>query len=486
MPKRRKKKSSRKASRAGVRNTTISGHRRVGKQLVPPAAGIPNLQKVSWMDDRLPEMLWAALLAYSFERYETLGYFRRVITFIGQHEQREELHDVTLSGIARLDEELRNEIIEFICDPLEAAEALSPLCLFESLPARETWLRNLPPTEFDSSLLMGAVGATLWHQSQNATDCRWMRVTSMAMAGKIKMHTHMSEMLFNYPAEVDHGEVEGFVRTMEMNRNPNELVDLEWPIDFWRECWEKTECIEAQQTYQVPSFEDTLTHRSLADLRKHLLQHWRDTHVTTAVDAKHDAVFGMGFYCLRILEEMMGLANGTSVLGRLGLRTILEVRVNMQFLLRRDDSELWKKWREFGSGQAKLNAMKFRDSIEPPEYIDLDSIEMIASEDMWEELLTVDLSSWSGLDLRKMSERSGLKDTYDRFYPWTSGYSHAMWGAIRESCFQVCANPLHRMHRYPDRLSLQDTVGDATGLVEEILELIDASYPSFSYRLMSG
>ena len=80
----------------------------------------------------------------------------------------------------------------------------------------------------------------------------------------------------------------------------------------------------------------------------------------------------MAFYCLRILDEMMGLAIWNSVLGRLGLRTILEVRINLQFLLDQDDPDLWKEWREYGAGQAKLNALKFDELIDPPKYIDLD------------------------------------------------------------------------------------------------------------------
>jgi hypothetical protein len=78
----------------------------------------------------------------------------------------------------------------------------------------------------------------------------------------------------------------------------------------------------------------------------------------------------------------------------------------------------------FGAGQAKLNALRFDDVLEPPKYIDVDNIERIAGEDIWEEFLTINIGSWSGLDLRRLSEKSGLKDTYDKYYSWTSGYVH--------------------------------------------------------------
>ena len=76
-------------------------------------------------------------------------------------------------------------------------------------------------------------------------------------------------------------------------------------------------------------------------------------------------------------------------------------------MLGKDNPELWAKWREYGAGQAKLNVLKFDESVEPPEFIDLEAIEAIASEDMWEEFLDVNLASWSGLDLRKLSESAG-------------------------------------------------------------------------------
>ena len=97
----------------------------------------------------------------------------------------------------------------------------------------------------------------------------------------------------------------------------------------------------------------------------------------------------------------------------------------------------------------------------------------------------MNLASWSDLDLRKLSKRSGLKDTYDQHYSWTSGYSHGMWGPIRESCYQTCGNPLHRLHRYPERQILQDTVDDAAMLVDEIIQHLDEAYPTFEWRLLT-
>ena len=490
---RRKRRRKRKTSKSGKNRTPIIGHARIGHELVPPFAKLKlnakfNLELSSWMNDRLPEMLWAALIVTLFDRDSALAYFRHLLNFICSHKRNEELHDVTLTGIAKLDENLRNELIGVMAEPGVISRTLTTMLMFDALPAREDWRKHLPLVKPDVDHLMASVGAVLWHQSQEATDCRWMRLMATMAAGKLNFTVDTEELLddlLKYPNVTDRGKAYPGLRAAEgsLSALQREPCDLTWPRDFWHQSWVETPCILLKQEYGQPTFEKTVTRQVISDTRKRLEGHWLQTHSTTRIDPKHDAVFGMAFYCLRVLEEMLSIGIGTSVLGRLGLRTVGEVRINLSYLLVNDSPELWKKWREFGAGQAKLNALKFDDSIDPPKYIDMESIEQIASEDMWEEYLTVNLAGWSRLDLRRMSEKSGLKDTYDQHYSWTSGYSHGMWGAVRESCYQTCANPLHRLHRYPERLSLQDTVDDAAKLVDEVLRQLDQAYPTFEYRL---
>ncbi len=490
MKKRKKKNPKQKLAKSGKNRTPISGHKHVGSQLLPPFAIAMGgkMQFSSWMNDRLPEMLWAALIVASVDRDYALEQFRRIINFIGKHEQKEQFHDLTQTGIAKLDKTLRTEIIRFMIEPPEVSEALSALRLFAALPGREDWLQELqklPSIEPSVGLLMNAVGGTLWHQSQEATDCRWVRLMAQVVAGKFHVPDERAAEWLNYPNEGDQRSVRPSIRAAEMAQNPLEPPDLTWPRAFWVEAWANTPCIPIAQRHIQPSINETVTRQAISEVCDRLEEHWNQTHSTTAIDPKHDAVFGMVFYCLRILDEMVSIGIGTSVLGRLGLRTILEVRINLKYLLTKDTVDLWKKWREYGAGQAKLNALKFDDSINPPKYIDVESIEQIAGEDIWEEFLTVNLASWSGFDLRKLSEKSGMKDTYDKHYSWTSGYSHGMWGPIRESCYQTCGNPLHRLHRYPERRTLLDTLDDAAMLVDEIIQHVDEAYPTFDMRLLA-
>ena len=292
-----------------------------------------------------------------------------------------------------------------------------------------------------------------------------------------------AKAFWGYPSEGDQHTVRSSIRAAEGLLNSIESAGSTWPKAFWQEAWHGSPCLPLAESCPTMQVQGIVTPDRIEDVSGALEEHWKRTHSTTAIDARHDAVFGMAFYCIRILKELLGIGIGTSILGRLALRTIVEVRINLHYLLKEENLELWKKWREYGVGQAKLNALKFDDSLEPPKYIDIESIEQITGEDLWEEFLTINIGGWSGLDLRRLSEKAGLKDLYDSHYSWTSGYTHGTWGPIRESCYQTCGNPLHRLHRYPERKSLRETVEDAAHVVDDMLDDVDFAYPGYGHRI---
>ena len=458
---------------------------------MPPAiyAMGEKLQFASWMNDRLPEMLWAALIFASTERSQAFREFGRIFNFVAEHERKAELKCLTLSSFADLDVELRKEVIKAITANPITSRALSTLLMFDGLPARSEWEAHLFAHDASLPMLMTAVGDTLFHQSPGATDCRWVFVTGVAAAGRMNVSQDLTdyvERMTNYP-HLEPGAPEGAsVRASEGGIAGLMSSKSEWPEAFWQEAWEKSPCFQLGSPRLDEQVQPSTTRQGIGDVIESLERHWNQTHSTTAVDAKHDAVFGMAFYVLRILTEMMGIGISNGVLSRIGLRTIFEIRVSLKHLVDKNDDELWKRWREYGAGQAKLSSLKLDDIGEPPKYLDAERIEGIASEDLWEELRTIDIGHWASGDLRRISEETQLKDLYDQYYPWTSAYTHGMWGAVRESSFQTCGNPLHRLHRYPERQPLNDCLYDAVTLVDDILEHLDEEYPSFPERLLQS
>ena len=483
MPKSQNKRKK-NGSKSGKNRTPLLSHKKVGKELQSGFAQISDkITFSSWSNERLPEMLWAAIIRVIADQDYAISEFRRVISFVADHEQKEQLSELTISAISNLDEPLREDFIQHLLANPATASALTVLTLFEKLPARDSWLKFLPDVEPDIDILMMAVGMCLPHQSQEATDCRWLKVMLQVVSGKFHAPREMVEQWVNYPYEGDMRSIRPSIRASEMNQNPFIKQDLTWANDFWNSAWHNTPCLTLPTVKEDDNESVDFTSEDIAKLRSKLEEHWHQTHSTTAIDAKHDGVFGIAFYVLTILDEMMGSGVNTGILGRLALRTILESHINLRYLLTKSDDELWKKWRTYGAGQAKLNALRFDELMDAPKFINTQTIEGIAGEDLWEEFINIDLGSWSGSDLRKMSEKAAVKPAYDKFYSWTSGYSHVTWGAIRETSFKTCGNPLHRLHRYPKKSLLPDTLHDAVSLVNEVLSDLSIAYPDFIDRV---
>ncbi|MGI0813492.1 hypothetical protein ACRCPG_33505, partial [Pseudomonas aeruginosa] len=70
-------------------------------------------------------------------------------------------------------------------------------------------------------------------------------------------------------------------------------------------------------------------------------------------------------------------------------------------------------------------------------------------------------------------------------YGWASGFVHGQWGAMRDSNFTHCLNPLHRFHRVPlpFHRKLEPTLDDGLQLVNSILDDVSTAYPGFNARI---
>ncbi len=482
------KRSRQRRRKKAPGTTTLQQHKQFKKTLRPPLMAVADklpFESTSWLHERLPEMLWPALI-FTQCTEAAFVYFHSLFKFIADHPQKDKMGDLTLTGIAGIEEPLRTELLQQILSIPGAREALRELLRYKSLPMHGIWESHLQPPQ-DLEMLMEAVQSVSWHQSESATACRWVRVMGLIAAGRMKFSERTretAESIVAYP-NGDLRKVRPSIRAAETGlQNLSPESTSRWVGSFWQESWENTPCIPPEKQHTTPAFDNLLTRSSLNDVWELLIEHWRQTHPSTATEAKHDAVFGMALYCIKVLEEMSGLGISSSTLGRMGLRTILEVSISLTYLNANIQDKLWDKWREYGVGQAKLSVLKYEDVVEPPDYIDLSTIQQIAFEEKGPDFVSINLAGWSGIDLRKMSERVGVKDLYDRHYPVNSGFVHGAWSAVRESVWETCGNPLHRLHRIPSRNSLSESVDSAAELVDGILEQLDVIYPSFPWRLM--
>ncbi|TAJ14572.1 hypothetical protein EPO56_01860 [Patescibacteria group bacterium] len=466
------------------RSSNISKHKREGSVLKPPIRQMP-MTPSSWKDDRMPQMLWAVLLIANLTREEALDIFRKVGAFVMGHEA---LSDVTISGIASWPKADRVALLNLLHDSHPHAKSiLQTLVLFPRLPAYKDWEEVfgnvMAGTEAQvADFLTKGVLVTLDHQSQEATDCRWVKVFCLILTGKFSMPRSMGSPIVNYPNEGDMREVRPSIRASEISF-PAEAS--EWPEDFWKACLQTTLCAPMPREEQRRD-KIKITNTQVNRARHLLLLHFLKTDNSSAIDAKHDTIFGTGFYVLRLLDEMVVTNLSRGAVGRLTLRSCVESFITLAYLIKKDDSNIWNEFRNYGIGQMKLSYLKARDSNDKPAFIDEKFLKQIANEDRWEEFSDIELGHWTSSTLRKLSEEAGCKDIYDAYYDWTSTFSHGSWGAIRESSFAICANPLHRLHPIPSVsvYTLPGVLEDIVKITNLVLQLIESQYPNLSLQIV--
>lgn len=474
--------------------STIKDHKFEKGVLTPPFAQLPKekMQLLSWVDDRLPELMWAALIITLLPRNDALNIFRNIAHVGFENKENPVRIDITLSGLARLDDDKFFEIVGKITTHTFGRHILKPLLLIESLPGKARWRHAIgkdASTE-DWKLLEQAVICTLDHQSQEATDCRWLVVLFLLLDGGLQAPREIFLEIAQYPDVGDMRSVRPSIRSMEMATRMMPLPatagaegkSKEFCQRFWLECRAKTDC-KLNEFDSREDFSGDLNSGATIVWKK-LSKHFLATNVSTAVDAKHDSSFGFVFYALSLIIESG--ENQGSISSRLALRALTETYITFKYLSTQSKPELWQSYRVYGAGQAKLAFLKLMESTgDLPDFATQEELERICNEDVFQEYLEINTAHWDKTNLRSMAEKADCKDVYDNYYGWTSTYTHGHWGAMRDTVFATCFNPLHRLHRIPRSAPrhLTSALPSMIRLTNKMIEVLESEYPGLNCKL---
>lgn len=453
MPKKRKKKKHIKhAQYDGHTFSSLEAHPRKGKNLSSPYRRIPNVNFSSWRDDFLPNMLWAAVLGTTVPRDSYLEIFRRILGQVRQLERPSERF-LTHNYLARLSDDEFAIVFAPLKESSEVMAAMCCLTLLDSLPDSSRWksfLDSCAP-EKDDGALAKAVAAAFDHQSELATDIRWLKVMTFIVLDRMSFGPQMNEKIEEfrqYPNYGDMRKVRPSIRAAEMSTRETEygesLPEGILPFDseaFWVECRDKTEC-HIEREYKNLKLDTSSLMDELTELAIELSNHADNVAPHTKTDSKRDAVFGMVLYsislCLQAASSPVHFLAG----GRILLRSVVEQMITLRYLAKKDNQTIWNQYRNYGIGQAKLSFLKNVREEELPTFISLDNLHNLANEDTWMEFMDINLGPWEKLNLREMSNFADCKAIYDKYYSWASGFSHAHWTAVRDTVFATCWNPL--------------------------------------------
>lgn len=411
--------------------------------------------------------------------------------------------------MSALNDDLFDRLMKPILENEEAKNLLSALLYFECLPDKKHWLRHLkaPIEKSHVEFVMKGVARCFDHQSQEATDIRWLKVMHVIIAQERAFFPNtkeMTEQLEGFRLYPDYGDqriVRPSIRSMEMSYRvchddktipfeiPEDLKDKippSWSDKFWKECYLKTECITKEVSKPEPP-KTSEYFEQFYDIYHQLAEYFIESAENTGLDAKRDTCFGIILYSLYLA---VGLASSTIPLslraeGRIILRTIVENFITLKYLEYKDNPTIWIQFRTYGVGKSKMAFLKNLQQEDLPNFINLHDLHNYANEDMWQEFGDIDIKSWTDKNLRQMSQEAGIKDFYDKHYDWSSGYVHGNWSAIRDAIFTTCLNPLHRFHRIPfvPRLDMPDVIPDIAKTINIMLEIVNRFYPSFKPRI---
>ncbi len=498
----KKNKRSNKSRPGGGRSfSTLSQHVLEGKTLLPPFRKLDKVTLTSWQDDHLPPVIWASLLTEKLPRQDYLDCFRKLISHCSPWFADGGLLDRQTPAQAKVDQINFNSILDFdslaqlpdeqfkqffdilVAHPL-GRDALRPLLRLTSPPGIQRWHSLIvgTPANGDWELLARAVARCLDHQSESSTDIRWLKLGVTIVAGRMRFgpsfEEHVREIL-EFPNRGDLRSVRPSIRAAEVviRRNPSPT----WIRSFWDECVRQTPCIDPTDIQtELRRHPSILDPREVFGCRRELSGRFFEVKSSERVDARLDAVFGLTLYALSLITTLAATRTQETMLGRLALRALVEARISLAFLASRDEQKLWNQWRIYGSGQVKLAFLKAQEaSADLPGFYSSEELEQLANEDIWQEYLDIDLGHWTKGNLRWMAIEADEKDVYDKFYGWSSGFVHAQWGAIRDTDYVTCHNPLHRLHRIPRALARRQASveKDAVEFLNGMIEIVDRLYP---------
>jgi hypothetical protein len=477
--------------------TALERHKRSGKTLIAWYNTLPGglMQFHSWKDQALPNILWACVVATSLARDDYLAAFRLVAAAMRENVPADSKPYVVHNHLSTLSYEDFANALSPIKQFPDAYRALSSLRLVESLPDHKHWMEFTSATMMENpwDILARAVVTPMDHQSQMATDIRWLKLIQLAISGRVQFPEEQGELIEEIRLYPDHGDMravrpmiratEMAFRMMEYGKELPEGTPESRHEEFWAECYTKTGCIVPEHGKpSKPTHADLLS--ELNEVGVALAQHFEQCSPTTGPDPRKDATFGLTLYALGVSMECAASYAHQLPFGRAYLRTVVECLITLKYLVQKDNDTIWRKYRSFGLGQAKLSFLKLIREDDVPDFVSLQNLHDLANEDGWMEFQNVDLGSWEDMNLRQMATECGIKDLYDKFYTWPSGFAHGQWAAVRDSVFATCLNPLHRFHRVPSPPNvLPSVLFDICKLINAMLDQVSSAYPPFKRRV---
>lgn len=438
----------------------LSDHKKRKGALVAPlnSASGDTLELSSWSKERMPEYLWLGLILVNYSRKRGLEKAGSILFEISRNINS--MSQPRISNIFNLIGDEQKLVYEIICKHIEKS-VLAPLTVlypYRLYPVfNEYFFVSHLSVEDRINTISDAIKLFSPHQSDEATDLRFLALSLMLFSGNLQVMREMEFVitaLKEYPY-TDHEDEKmrmyrPTVRSMEVGMN---FVnnDTDFATKFWRDFGMMTPC----NPIRIEFPENATNYKEFTDDCQKVLDYiFVSNKEKSLADDKFDVIIGSINYTLKIFSEINEKSLGNSILGRHGIRTIIEVYIMLKYLLKRENEQpkIWEEYKLYGISKYKLILLKARESntIDMTSHFSLPVTEALVNEIRWEEFIDIDLKYFDRQSIRDKSIDVGEKELYDLFYDYDSNFSHGLWGAIRESSMLHCNSADHQFHTLPD------------------------------------
>lgn len=457
-----------------------------GKFITPWNNALGNLAKMqSWSLNRLPEYLWLGLILNKYGRKKGLEKSYYILNKL--HEINKGLYVPAFSLILELDIEEQKKLYSYIIETADK-QVLSPLTILYTYSDYQEFSRwfsdpRIAPSDRQKSIAT-VLSEAYFHQSELATDIRFLVTYFSLLTGRIKMPKAEIDLILEYP-HLEHSNemmriIRPTIRSTEMMLLGLEILNEQFLEDFWRRVSKMSEC---KLFYiEFPSNESDADKyiETLHEIFKYLSSCFISI---SPLDKKMLVLLGISTYSYKRLIEIVNHNLYNTIAARGSIRTMIESYIMMKYLLKNENTQenIWDKFQYYGIGLYKVVLARSRETENDlsNSHIDYKYLELLVNEYMDEEYIDMDTSYFDKQNIREKAISVGEKELYGLYYDYDSSYEHGLWGAIRESSLIKCESPAHQFHCVPDyenKQNLKSVWPDCVKVMNKIIFLLDELY----------
>ncbi len=461
-------------------------HKKKGLIATPFNDGLRDqLSFSSWTQERMPDYLWLGLILMYYGRNEGLKRVAKIFSKITEDVKK--IDFPRLSIILSANEEDKRSIFKIISENIDK-HILSPLTVIylpSDYPIFNEYFNVLQiSVETRINQLSEAIKLYYFHQSHEATDLRFLAIYYQSLLRKMhfaKSTKESAEALEKYP-NIEHSDenmrrYRPMIRCMEIVTFGD--VNNTFNNHFWRKIGMMTSCNPVVIKFDENKDNYDNYFHCYRKIIKYLFSANKGKSFS---DDKFSVIIGLINYALKIFYEINQNKLGNSILGRHGIRTIIEIFIMLKYLIKHEKERpnIWEEFKMYGIGKYKLVLLKAREkNIDESTHFIPPIVDVLVNEIKWEEFIDVDLKYFDDQNIRKKSEDVGEKELYDICYDYDSSFAHGLWGAIRESSMLHCDNPTHQYHSVPDTENnqrLPDVKSDCLKIMNKIFLFLTQIY----------